>query len=239
MRGCRVLRERESRGVACCRRCAAPLSSISVDAVWLLMRAVCARALPLRRHSEMAQLSRSQLPARTGARCARWRRSASPHHPAMSRHTRPLCAAALTVSGAVAVPVRPALMHEFHPTLNGTLRPETLSRRSNVRVWWQCSKVKDHVWNGRVCDRNFPFPSQKYECWPWWQFGWSVARHMCMCVCRVSGCPFCSRRRIIPPDSIAVLRPALAVRAHTRVPSHVSFTRTHQLAQPRRGTLKH
>jgi len=50
-----------------------------------------------------------------------------------------------------------ALVQQWHPTLNGTLRPSDFRPGSNKRVWWLCPKSCGeeckHEWEGRVQDR--------------------------------------------------------------------------------------
>ena len=46
----------------------------------------------------------------------------------------------------------PELAVEWHPTLNEALKPNQVSRGSNKRIWWQCSK--GHEWLATVGDRS-------------------------------------------------------------------------------------
>jgi hypothetical protein len=48
--------------------------------------------------------------------------------------------------------LRPSIAAEFHPTKNGTLKPESLMPGSDARVWWlgKCG----HEWETRVKDRK-------------------------------------------------------------------------------------
>jgi predicted nucleic acid-binding Zn-ribbon protein len=48
--------------------------------------------------------------------------------------------------------LHPALAAEWHPTLNGTLSPDTTTPGSKSRVWWLCSSCQ-HVWQARVGSR--------------------------------------------------------------------------------------
>lgn len=45
----------------------------------------------------------------------------------------------------------PKLAEEWHPTLNGSLTPEAITRGSHKKVWWQCGE--GHVWNTAVFAR--------------------------------------------------------------------------------------
>ena len=43
---------------------------------------------------------------------------------------------------------------EFHPTLNGHLKPDEFAPQSNKRVWWQCSTNPSHVWETTFVNRS-------------------------------------------------------------------------------------
>ena len=47
---------------------------------------------------------------------------------------------------------RPKIAAEWHPTLNGKLKPENFSYGSNHVVWWRCDK--GHEWQASVKDRS-------------------------------------------------------------------------------------
>ncbi len=95
---------------------------------------------------------------------------------------------------------RAALAREWHPTANGSLRPEQVGVSSTQRIWWRCARGPDHVWSATVLSR--------------------VKGR------RLSGCPFCARHRVSVTNSLARLVPAIAAQWHpTRngplTPSHV------------------
>ena len=48
--------------------------------------------------------------------------------------------------------VNPTLSLEWHPTKNGTLRPEYIRASSNRKVWWMCSR--GHEWEAVINSRN-------------------------------------------------------------------------------------
>lgn len=48
--------------------------------------------------------------------------------------------------------LRPKLAAQWHPGLNGRLRPEDVTLGSNKRVWWQCAE--GHVWQAVVYSRT-------------------------------------------------------------------------------------
>lgn len=48
----------------------------------------------------------------------------------------------------------PKLASEWHPTLNGNLTPNDITRSSNKEVWWQCIEHPQHVWKVMVYSRT-------------------------------------------------------------------------------------
>ena len=48
----------------------------------------------------------------------------------------------------------PDLAKEWHPTKNGNLKPKKVTPNSNKKVWWLCSKNKNHEWQATICHRN-------------------------------------------------------------------------------------
>jgi len=63
------------------------------------------------------------------------------------------------------VTTHPLLAAEWHPMLNGNLRPEQFSRGSKQKVWWRCSK--NHVWESSIDTRTQGLHdfSGCMECW--------------------------------------------------------------------------
>ena len=57
----------------------------------------------------------------------------------------------------------PEIAKEWHPIKNGSITPDDVSYGANKKIWWQCSKNQDHVWETYV-----------------------------RCRSRGTGCPFCS-----------------------------------------------
>lgn len=51
----------------------------------------------------------------------------------------------------------PDLTAQWHPDLNGDLRPDQLSPGSNKKVWWRCTA--DHTWQAAVYSRTRKKPS--------------------------------------------------------------------------------
>ena len=48
----------------------------------------------------------------------------------------------------------PEIAKEWHPTLNAPLTPKDVFNSSHQKVWWQCPKNKNHVWDAIILDRT-------------------------------------------------------------------------------------
>ena len=92
----------------------------------------------------------------------------------------------------------PLVAAEWHPTKNGTLKPEDVTAGSGKKVWWLCSRCGNE-WEATVYNRS-----------------------------RGNGCPYCSGRRVIPGETdLQTLRPDIAAEWHptlnkTLIPLDVS-----------------
>lgn len=82
----------------------------------------------------------------------------------------------------------PEIAKEWHPTKNGNLKPEEVSKGSGIKVWWICLKNKKHEWKTSVANRT-NFKSSTH-------------------------CPFCSGRRVSSFNSLKLLFPNLAKEWH-------------------------
>ena len=82
----------------------------------------------------------------------------------------------------------PDLAKEWHPDKNGELTPYDVKRGSSKRVWWQCLKNPDHVWDATVCSRTS-----------------ARSKHRC---------PFCSGHKVNESNSLAAIFPAIAKEWH-------------------------
>ena len=80
---------------------------------------------------------------------------ASIKHRSVSSSDCPICAGQTLLKGFNDLQsTQPELAKEWHPSKNGDLKPTELTRSSGRKVWWQCSKCPDHIWESRVNDRN-------------------------------------------------------------------------------------
>tara|TARA_Y100001970_G_scaffold237322_1_gene297695 strand:- start:299 stop:1162 length:864 start_codon:yes stop_codon:yes gene_type:complete len=79
----------------------------------------------------------------------------------------------------------PELAKEWHPTKNGDLTPYNVTPGSDRKVWWICSKNKDHEWISTVNNRN-----------------------------KGRGCPHCSGKKVGTYTNLVVKNPELAKEWH-------------------------
>mmetsp|Transcript_35050 Transcript_35050/g.56723 ORF Transcript_35050/g.56723 Transcript_35050/m.56723 type:complete len:210 (+) Transcript_35050:377-1006(+) len=83
---------------------------------------------------------------------------------------------------------RPDLALQWHPTLNGGLKPEDVSYGSLTKAYWVCPKDTSHIWKTRIHLRT------------------SFLK---------TGCPWCYHRGFIPYEaSLATLYPDIAAEFH-------------------------
>ncbi len=79
----------------------------------------------------------------------------------------------------------PEIATEWHPTKNGTLRPDDVTAGSHRKVWWKCSKGDDHEWEASIAERA-----------------------------RGNGCVCCSGHKTVPSNCLSTTHPALAKEWH-------------------------
>ena len=70
--------------------------------------------------------------------------------------------------------------------------PRDYSSKSRKRVWWNCPKGKDHIWEAQIPDRIIRGRTDN----------------------KISACPFCANRKISVSNSLAVTHPTLAKQWH-------------------------
>lgn len=98
----------------------------------------------------------------------------------------------------------PRLARQWHPTKNGSLRPDDITAGQGLAVWWLCENGSDHEWTAQVRNRTI-----------------SGAR-----------CPFCTGRRVAPSDALPATHPAVAAQWHptkngTQTAAEVSYGSDH------------
>jgi hypothetical protein len=98
----------------------------------------------------------------------------------------PFCAGKrVTPAGSLAA-YSPEAAAKWHPTLNGRLTPDQVTRGSGRKVWWRCDVDPQHVWQGPI-------------------------HHV---VKSGRGCPFCAGKHATPKNSLAECFPAIAREWH-------------------------
>ena len=95
-----------------------------------------------------------------------------------------VCAGKKIVLSTCLATTNPDLAQEWHPTKNGKLTPYNVTAGSNKKVWWQCSKNKDHEWDVKIKLRK------KY------------------------GCAVCSNKKVLPSNCLTLIYPNLAQEWH-------------------------
>ena len=79
----------------------------------------------------------------------------------------------------------PNLACEWHPTKNNNVNPNDVTQGSEQKIWWLCKNNAAHEWEARICDRV-----------------------------RGKQCPYCSQRKILPDECLAIASPELANELH-------------------------
>jgi hypothetical protein len=82
--------------------------------------------------------------------------------------------------------VAPELAMDWHPTKNGKLTPNDVTKGHARAVWWRCGEGPDHEWRTRVYVRTSGN----------------------------SGCPFCAGKRASVTNRLSTVAPALATQWH-------------------------
>jgi len=82
--------------------------------------------------------------------------------------------------------MHPLIARELHPTKNGEIDSASISRSDKRRLWWRCSKNREHEWQTKVSNRTW--------------LG--------------NGCPMCSGRVATPSTSLAAFHPGIAAEWH-------------------------
>ena len=79
----------------------------------------------------------------------------------------------------------PELSKQWHPTLNEDLTPNDVTCYSNKKVWWQCSKNKEHIWKSTIYNRHCG-----------------------------NGCPYCIGRLVSDNNRLSIINPKLSKQWH-------------------------
>lgn len=82
-----------------------------------------------------------------------------------------------------------ALAAQWHPTKNGQVKPEDISKGADAIAWWKCNEGPDHEWQAAVYSRTSDGNKNAI-------------------------CPFCNNYKLSQTNSLAYLNPELASELH-------------------------
>ncbi len=88
----------------------------------------------------------------------------------------------------------PAVLAQWHPTKNNGVQPSEVAAGSRFKVWWKCPRGVDHEWTAP----------------PYIRIGGG------------SGCPYCAGRRASVTNSLATIRPEVAIQWHPTKNLHIT-----------------
>lgn len=87
----------------------------------------------------------------------------------------------------------PALLKEWHPKLNTNLSPFHLTPGSTAKIWWRCTRNKEHVWTSPIVYRTQRNPE----------------------------CPFCRMWYVTDENRLSTRFPKIAAEWHPRKNRHI------------------
>lgn len=100
----------------------------------------------------------------------------------------PFCAGRLADNSNHLEKTHPYIADQWHPTKNGTLKPEDVTPGMNKLVWWQCSKDSSHDWEAIIYNRTKAGSGE---------------------------CPYCNSKRIGINNNLKVTHPEIAAEWHS------------------------
>ena len=103
----------------------------------------------------------------------------------------PYCSGRYPSKGNNLLDCFPKIANEWHPTLNGNLKPKDVTPISGKKVWWICNKNNKHQWETSVSKRTS--------------------------VNEKTGCPYCSGRKFLNEESFGALYPEIAKEWHPKL----------------------
>ena len=66
----------------------------------------------------------------------------------------PVCRGLKVVDSNSLATLEPDLAKQWHPSKNGLLTPNDVTRFSHKKVWWQCEKADNHFWKAIISNRT-------------------------------------------------------------------------------------
>jgi hypothetical protein len=111
----------------------------------------------------------------------------------------PMCSGKRLVLSNCLATIDPELSEEWYGEKNGILTPYDVTKGSPKKIWWQCPKVDDHIYQSTISNRR-----------------------------RGLGCPICSGRMVVKSNCLSTLRPDLSKEWHPSMnnqltPDHVTL----------------
>jgi hypothetical protein len=100
----------------------------------------------------------------------------------------PVCARRIVPPSRSLAARFPDVAAQWHPTRNGTLRPDGVTAGIDRLVWWKCALGTDHEWQATLQTRTRPREP--------------------------TGCPFCAGQRLSVTNSLATRFPEIAAQWH-------------------------
>jgi len=99
----------------------------------------------------------------------------------------PCCSGYKIVNSNCLALVNPSLAAEFHISKNGGLTAKDIGVGTGKKVFWQCSKVTEHVWKASVTNRS-----------------------------KGRGCPYCAGKLVTDSNCLEKTHPEIARSWHER-----------------------
>ena len=100
----------------------------------------------------------------------------------------PFCAGTKVSFDTCLAVTHPTLTNEWHSIKNDSITPFSISFGSTKKVWWRCLRSDDHEWVATCNDRTHNG--------------------------RISGCPFCSNKKISTTNCLAITHPEISKEWH-------------------------
>ena len=81
----------------------------------------------------------------------------------------------------------PEVAKQWHPTKNGDLTPNEITKGSHKKVWWKCDEGDDHEWFANIGNRS-----------------------------KGAGCPICRGLKVVNSNCLATINPLLSKQWHPK-----------------------
>ncbi len=79
---------------------------------------------------------------------------AAVHNRTQSQNDKcPICSSQYSKANSLQA-MHPEIAAQWHPSKNGDLKPDQVTRASGKKVWWQCTENPNHEWNAVIKNRT-------------------------------------------------------------------------------------